>query len=234
MMERETAFRPSVATATTADRISFIKKTYAHLGLAVLAFVGLEALLINSQFGQDLAMRMIRTRWGWIGILLVFMAVGTLAQWWARSSASRAMQYLGLALYVVAEAFIFIPILYIAAFYSSPDVIPTAGLITGIVFGGLTAVVFLSGKDFSWLRGLLFAASLGAVGLIVASLIFGFQLGILFSALMVVVAAGYILYHTSRVMRDYPIGSHVAASLTLFASLALLFWYVLRILMDRR
>jgi FtsH-binding integral membrane protein len=49
-----------------------------------------------------------------------------------------------------------------------------------------------------------------------------------------VIAAGYILYHTSNVLHRYPIGSHVAASLTLFASLALLFWYVLQILLSNR
>ena len=47
-------------------------------------------------------------------------------------------------------------------------------------------------------------------------------------------ASGYIVYHTSQILRQYPVGSHVAASLALFASIALLFWYILRILMDRR
>jgi FtsH-binding integral membrane protein len=226
--------RPAVATSTAADRMTFIKKTYAHLGAAILAFVGVEALLLTTDFGKSVAMQLLRMRHGWLAILLVFMAVGTLAQWWARSNSSRFVQYLGLGLYVVAEAFIFLPMMYIAAYYSSPDVIPTAGLITGIVFGGLTLVVMLSGKDFSWLRGLLTAASLGALGVIIASLLFGFQLGIVFSGFMVVLAAGYVLYHTSRVLRDYPIGYEVFAALTLFASIALLFWYVLRILLDRR
>jgi FtsH-binding integral membrane protein len=65
----------------------------------------------------------------------------------------------------------------------------------------------------------------------VASIFFGFSLGLLFSVLMVAFAAGFILYDTSNVLHHYRIGQHVAASLALFASVALLFWYVLRIVM---
>ena len=73
-----------------------------------------------------------------------------------------------------------------------------------------------------------------ALGVIVASILFGFQLGILFSGLMVVFASVAILYTTSAVMRDYRTDQYVAASLSLFAAVALLFWYILRIFMGRR
>ena len=52
-----------------------------------------------------------------------------------------------------------------------------------------------------------------------------------FSAAMIVFACGWILYDTSNVLHHYRIGQHVAASLALFASVALLFWYVLRLVM---
>ncbi len=229
------AVEGAVAFAAGEERVSFIKKTYAHLAGAVAAFVALEALLVNSQLGEELTIRMLRGgRWGWLLVLGMFMLVGWVAERWARTSHSPTMQYLGLSLYVVAEAVVFLPMLFIAAHYSSPDVIPTAGIITGIVFGGLTAIVFLTKKDFSWLRSAFMVAGFGAMGVILAAILFGFTLGVFFSGVMIVLAAGYILYHTSNVLRHYPVGSHVAASLTLFASLALLFWYVLRVLMDRR
>jgi FtsH-binding integral membrane protein len=35
-------------------------------------------------------------------------------------------------------------------------------------------------------------------------------------------------------MHEYRVGQHVAASLALFASVALLFWYILQLLMSSR
>ncbi len=92
-----------------------------------------------------------------------------------------------------------------------------------------TFTAFTSGADFSFLRGALTIGSFVALGLIVASILFGFTLGLLFSLAMVVFAAGAILYQTSNVLRHYRTDQHVAAALALFAAVALLFWYVLRI-----
>ena len=70
--------------------------------------------------------------------------------------------------------------------------------------------------------------------MIVAAVVLGFNLGLLFSALMIVFAAGAILYDTSNILHHYRTDQHVAAALSLFASIALLFWYVLRLLMRLR
>ena len=64
--------------------------------------------------------------------------------------------------------------------------------------------------------------------------IFGFQLGTFFSVAMVGLAGAAILYDTSNVLHPYPEDRYVAASLELFASVALMLWYVLRLLMSRR
>ncbi len=222
------------AKASVDQRTEFIKKTYAHLGGAVLLFVALETLLFKTGAASAMFGTMLAGRGSWLFVMLAFMFVGYLAEYWARSSRSIGMQYAGLALYVVAEALIFVPMLYLAAYYTDGSVIPKAGVITAIVFAGLTGSVLLTGKDFSFMGQLLRVGGFAALGIIIVSLIFGFSLGTLFSGAMVVLAAGYILYYTSNVMHRYPIGSHVAASLALFAAVALLFWYVLRILMDRR
>jgi FtsH-binding integral membrane protein len=223
-----------IADAPATVRADFIKKTYAHLGAAVLLFVAIEYLLFSSGVAQSLTATMLGGRGSWLFVLLAFMAVSWVADRFADPRQSMGMQYLGLGLYVLAEAVIFVPLLFVAAYYGSPNVIPTAGLYTAIVFGGLTAIVFLTGKDFSFMRQGLMLAGLAAVGIVICSLIFGFTLGTVFSGAMVLFAAGYILYYTSNVLHHYPAGSHVAASLKLFASVALLLWYILRILMDRR
>jgi FtsH-binding integral membrane protein len=49
---------------------------------------------------------------------------------------------------------------------------------------------------------------------------------------MILLASGYILYDTSNVLHHYRTDQYVAASLALFAAVALLFWYVLRLLME--
>jgi FtsH-binding integral membrane protein len=71
-----------------------------------------------------------------------------------------------------------------------------------------------------------------AIGAIIASVIFGFSLGIWFSALMVVFAGAAVLYDTSKIIHDYPTDRPAGAALHLFASIALMLWYVLRILIS--
>jgi FtsH-binding integral membrane protein len=177
---------------------------------------------------------MVGTQYSWLIVLALFMGVSWLAEYWANSGASRTLQYAGLALYVVAQAIIFIPILYVAAFYSSPDVIPMAAMITVGLFLGLTAVVVTTRIDFSFLRGALVVGGFVALGTIVASIIFGFNLGTFFAGIMVLFAGAAILYSTSNVFFRYRTDQYVAAALSLFASIALLFWYILRILLSLR
>lgn len=231
----ETSGNPFVVAADAAavDRAAFIRRTYLHLAGAVLAFVLLEAVLLTLPVTPNFVALM-TGGYGWLITLAAFMGVSWIADKWARSSASQGMQYLGLGLYVVAEAVIFLPLLFIAAFYSDPTVIPMAGIITGLLFAGLTATAFITRSDFSWLAGILTIGGFLALGLIVCSLVFGFTLGLLFSGVMVLFAAGSILYTTSNIIHHYRPDQHVAASLSLFAGVMLLLWYVLRFVMSSR
>ncbi len=153
------------------------------------------------------------------------------------------MQYAGLGIYVVAESLIFVPLLAIVAAKTyailargghEPHIVRDAGFTTLAIFGALTASVLISKKDFSWLRSGLVMMSAAAMVLIVLSLVFGFNLGIVFSVAMVLLAAGYILYQTSQVLAHYDPRQHVAAALALFSSVALMFWYVIRIFLRMR
>ena len=113
-------------------------------------------------------------------------------------------------------------------------VIPSAAIATLGLFAALTAIVFVTRKDFSFLRTVLVFGGLAAMGFIVVAIIFQFALGPIFTYAMIALACGYILYHTSNVMLHYRIGQHVAAALALFASAALLFWYILQLFLSRR
>lgn len=223
-----------VIDAPLDARVAFIRKTYLHLAVAVAAFVGLEAALLTIPAVEQFAGTMLQGRFSWLIVLGGFMGAAYLAQYWARSATSPALQYAGLGLYVVAEAIVFVPLMLAAKYLevrTGSPVIAPAGLITLTVFGGLSAIVFLTKKDFSFMRSFLFAAGWAALGIIVCSMIFGFGLGSIFSGAMVLVACGWILYDTSNVLHHYRTEQHVAASLALFASVALLFWYVLRLVM---
>jgi FtsH-binding integral membrane protein len=218
--------------APVSERADFIRKTYLHLAAAILAFVAIEAVLLQMPGLDQLLASLFSSRWGWLVVLAGFMGVSHLANAWASSSTSVGTQYLGLGLYVVAEAVIFVPLLYMAEKFGGADLIPTAGMLTLLIFAGLTAIVYFSGADFSFMRGALTIAGFVALGLILCSAIFGFQLGIVFVAAMIGLASGYILYDTSNVLHHYRIGQHVAAALALFASVALLFWYIVQLLMS--
>jgi len=226
---------PGALTAADAgvdERADFITKTYAHLIGAVGLFVVLEAVLLNLPITESLVGSILGTRFGWLAVLGAFMVVSWIAESWARSSTSLGIQYAGLGLYVVAEAIIFVPLLFIAN-TMDPSIIPTAGVATLGLFGAMTAVVFVTRKDFSFLRSILIFGGIAAFGLIVCAILFQFALGPIFSVAMIALACGYILYHTSNVLHHYRIGQHVAASLALFASVALLLWYVVQLLMSR-
>jgi hypothetical protein len=228
--------RVTVAAEAPADaRADFIKKVYLHLGGAVLAFVALQVVFDRIGLGKamfDFAMS--SGRFGWLLVVIGFVGISQVADRFASQPRSRGMQYAGLGLYVVGEAFIFLPLIYIAAHFVEGPVLREAAVYTSIIFAGTSAIVFITGKDFAFMRQGLMVAGWGALGLVVCSLIFGFNLGMVFSAFMVLLAAGYILYYTGAILRRYPTDAYVAASLALFSAVALLFWYVLRILLERR
>ena len=224
----------TVAQARPSERAEFIKRTYMHLAGAVGAFIIVEFLLFQLGIAELLFNFVVASRLGWLAILGGFALLGYFSSGMAAKADDVNTQYTGLGIYVVGEALIFAPLLYMAAFFADATVIPTAAIITLFMFAGLTAIVFTTGKDFSFLGGVLKIGGMVALGLIVASLIFGFSLGVFFAFAMVAFASAAILYKTSNIMHHYSTTQHVAASLELFASVMLLFWYVLRIVMSSR
>ena len=212
-------------------RGQFIGRTYNHLLGAIIAFTLIEVALFKTGLAAPIAEFMLNTNW--LLILGAFMVVSWLARGAAHRATSMAAQYAALAGYVVGQSLIFVPMLYLANHFA-PGAIASAALVTLMGFVGLTAVVFITRKDFSFLRGILWWGGISALLLIVGGVIFGFQLGTYFSVAMVAFAGGAILYDTSNILRNYPSDRYVAASLELFADVALMLWYVLRLFMSRR
>jgi len=229
----ESTFPSSVPVIRLSQdaRSAFLRRTYTHLFLAVAGFVAFELFLFNAGLAFPIARGMLSVPW--LLILGGFMVAGWLARSVAASAAAPALQYAALGGYVVAQGLIFLPVLVIASL-RMPGVLPAAALTTVVAFGALTAVVFVTRKDFSFMRSILTWGGIVALVLIVASALVGFDLGVFFSVAMIAFAGAAILYDTSNVLHHYPEDRHVGAALELFASVALLFWYILRLFMGRR
>jgi FtsH-binding integral membrane protein len=245
--------------------MAFLRKTYALLGGALIAFAALTGGMMV--YASDLSWRF--SSWaffsGPLGWIVVFGLVigGTMwAQRLAMSETSRGVQYLGLSLAVVVQVLLMQPILWLLLMMFGDHVVVSsyamqtasrhytmhmnahttalilqAVVITLSIFVGLTAFVFVTRKDFSFLRGILSMAMFALIGVALASWIFGFSLGALYCGIAVLVLGGYILYETSLVMSQFPPSAHVAAATMLFTTVATLFRLVLQLLMmfsDRR
>ena len=220
-----------VPVTEVTERAVFIARTYSHLFGAIVGFTLLEVFLFRSGLSETIAGALLSVNW--LLVLGAFVLASWLASRAAATAESKAAQYAALAGFVVAEAIIFVPLLYMANYYA-PGAIQSAATMTLIGFTGLTAVAFATRSDFSFLRGLVMWSVVVALLLIVGSVLFGFELGTWFSVAMVGVAGAAILYDTSAVIRSYPEDRYVAASLQLFASVALMFWYVLQLFTSRR
>lgn len=247
------AVRPiagAVATLGVSDRVAFLRKTYGLLGVALAAFAVLTAGMMR--FMPEASLRFsgwaLRGQLNWLLVLGLFMLVGYVAERLARSETSSGLQFVGLGLGVVMQAVLLQPLLWVLILKFNPGalrgtsdglmsgqagvILAQAIVVTLAIFVGLTLTVFLTKKDFSFLRGALTIASFGALGIILASALFGFSLGVFFIGAMILLMAGYILFQTSLVMSYFPPTSYVAAALMLFSTVATLFWYVLQLLMS--
>ncbi len=231
----------SIAAQSIDARAQFIRKTYAHLAGAIAAFTLIQYLLlqipgINEQIGFLLG----TSRFSWLIVIGIYMGISMLANKWALSNTSKTKQYFGLAIYIVALSLVFLPLMISATTmidlgYKSLygiNIIGAAGLITGAMVLGITTIAFTTKKDFSFLGGILKMGFFIAIAAIVLSMVLGFSLGIVFVSAMVLLASGSVLYSTSNIIHQYNTNQYVAASLDLFASVGILFYYVLQLVMS--
>jgi len=218
-----------VSGASVEDRSDFIWKCYAHVVGAILAFAAIEVYFFTSGIAARIAEPMLNNWWMVLG---AFILAGWGATRVAHTVESKNAQYAAFAAFIVLEAVIFAPMLYIASI-TAPGVIDSAAGVTILGCAGLIATVMITRKDFSFLRGMMTWLFFLAMAAIIGSLMFGFHLGTWFSVAMIGFAGAAVLYDTSNIMHHYPQDKYVAASMQLFASIAMMFWYILRLFMSR-
>lgn len=211
-----------VANAAESERSAFIKRTYLHVGAGLMTLAVLEFLLIISGFGQSYLEMITTIKWYPILALVVFMGVSYVASGWAHSNISREKQYLGLGVYIAFLALFFLPNIYIAQKHA-PDVLLHAAVVTAALVAGITYTAFTTKINFSFMGKFLRIGIFIAIGVAISGIIFGFSLGTWFSAAVVLLFAGFVLYDTSNIIHEYQTDQHVGASLALFSSIAFLF-----------
>lgn len=222
-----------IAQSSEVERVAFYKKTYAHVAGGVLLFLCFEYMLFQSETIVNFALSLTQG-YRWLILLGGFMLVTNYAESTALKTTDKNLQYAAYAAYIFAEAFIFVPLIFMAiSVTGSFAILEQAGIVTLTLFAGLSAVVLITKKDFSFLRAALTLGFFIAIGLIIAGSLFGFNLGLWFSVGMCILAGGSILYQTSNLVHKFGVEDYIPAAIGLFASLMLLFWYVLQIFLDR-
>lgn len=219
-----------VANAAESERTSFIKRTYLHVAGALGALAVLEYILINSGVGTEYMQTIASLPFYTIGSFVLFMIIATVANKWAHSGVSREMQYVGLGLYITALGLYFLPLLYIASF-KYPGVITHAFFVTAALVAGITFTAFTTKVNFSFLGKFLRIGMFVLIGVALSGFLFGFSLGLWFSAAAMLLFGGFVLYDTSNIIHEYHTEQHVAASLALSSSIAFLFIQVVQLFM---
>jgi len=214
-------------------RMAFVRKTYVHLTAAIGLFVAASFLTYTSGFSEAFVRWLGTGKFNWLLVIGGMSVLGWLGTSMAQNSRGKGMQYGGLTLYAVLYAVVFSPILFIAVrAFPGTHILETAAALTLLTFAGLSGYVLTTKRDFTFMGPFLAVTGLVAFGVIVFSVIFGWNLGIWFSAAMILFCAGTTLYSTSKVLHSYRTDQYVSASLELFASIAMMFFYILRLLMQ--
>ena len=215
------------------DRAAFVMRVYQHVLAAVGAFVAIEALFFMTGIAEGLYDFFFASGGRWLVMLGAFMV----GQWFVSNAVSDlenpSRQYAGLFGSAAIYAVLFAPFLhYVYKVEEAGSTVAAAAVITAIGFAILSVVAFLTRKDLSFLRPMVMWGFGGALLLIIGSVIFGFNLGVWFSVAMIVLSGAAILYQTQTIIRKYPATAYVAGAVQLFGSLMMMFWYVLRLLMQ--
>ena len=218
--------------AALNERLGFIRKTYLHLGVELMAVAGVTALCLQIPAMQKLSIALLSN---FIIYIAAFFGVALISRKLMEGSKSVAVQYAGAGLWVFFLGLLITPLAMIAdAKFGSYAVLGEAFIMTACVFGGLTAYVFVTKKDFSFMRGALVVISWTLVGFALISFLFGgFGGSPIWSILWVVLLGGWVLYDTSNVLHHRRVDQYVAASVDLLVDFVYMFIHIASLLMNR-
>ncbi|HEX5136290.1 MAG TPA: Bax inhibitor-1 family protein [Planctomycetota bacterium] len=222
--------------AALDSRMAFVRRTYAHL-LAELVGVALVVMLaLRTPALQSLGVALLRNPLVYIG---AFFGVALVTRKMLEGHRSVGVQYAAAGIWVFFFGLLLTPLAMIAERATgSYAILGEGAILTGCVFTGLTAYVFFTKKDFSFLRGALWMVSWLLVGVAVVSWVFGWGFGaggsIVYSGICVLLMGGWVLHDTSKVLHHRAVNQYVAASVDLLIDFVYMFIHIVLILLNSR
>jgi FtsH-binding integral membrane protein len=216
----------TAAQASVEERMGFVRKVYALFFAATLFAIGGVGLALTVEPLQRFAFE---HPW----IMFFIMIGGVFAAQAVRHV--RGLNLVALFGFTALTGVIISPLIGFVLAHN-PASLWQAGLLTVGIFGGLTAYVFVSKRDFSFMRGML------TTGLIVVFLAVVLNLFIVGSSALsfgiscaaLLLFSGFVLYDTSNIIRRYPTNEYVAGALSLYLDAFNIFLALLRILNANR
>ena len=215
----------TAAEASVSDRIAFIRKVYALFFAATLFAIG--GVVLGLAFPPLMILAAEHP------IIMFIVMIGAVMG----AQAVRHVPGVNLAAlfgFTTLTGVIISPVLYVIG-RTNPASILQAGVMTVAIFGGLTAYVFVSRRDFSFLRGMVTVGLVVVIGAGLMNIFFVGSLGLGFaiSVAALLLFAGFVLYDTSNIIRRYPTNEYVAGALSLYLDAFNIFLALLRILNRR-
>jgi len=219
--------------ASVNERLGFLRKTYGLLSLQILAVGAIAAFVINTPFLlNNVAIRLYD---GIMIYILVFMGLSFLTRRMLEGSKPLSTQYAAAGLWTFFLGLLISPLCYMASLrFGSYAIVGEAFVLTSAIFIGLTVYVFTTKKDFSFLRGAIWIASMSMLAIGALLYFTGNSGGIWYSVIWVGVLAAWTLYDTSKILHHRHTNEAVAASVDLLLDFVYLFIHILMILMRSR
>jgi len=231
------------ANVALDDRVAFIRKVYLMTLSGILMFFGVAGgLAFGAAAGVAPAVAIVKMMLG-IHPLIYFLGFLGLSMAAHKLAFVPGLNILAYYTFAGALGLLTAPLLLfaLAAAGGGLHIIGQAFGLTTLTFGGLTAYVFISKKDFSFLGGFLAVGMIMAIvatfGLIIATMVFDVQVDMMSTALSIFVTLlfiGYILYDTSNVLHRYATDMVVPAAMALMVDFVMLFRLILSLLLSRR
>lgn len=212
----------TVAEASLSERLAFIRKVYSLFFASILFAIG--GVMIGFM-NPDLMIAVVENRL----IVLLLLIGGVIGAQAVRHV--KGVNLVAFFAFTTMTGVIISPLLFWAS-QVNPASIFQAGVLTVGIFGGLTAYVFITKKDFSFMRGML---TVGLIIIVLASLTnvffvgsFGLQFAVAIGALLLF--SGFVLYDTSNIIRRYPTNEYIAGAMDLYLDAFNIFLALIRIL----
>ena len=212
----------TAARASVEERMGFVRKVYALFFAATLFAIG--GVAVGFMF-PPVMMFIGAHPW-----LTFFALIGGVMG----ANAVRLVPGVNLLALFAFTTFTGLVISPVIAIYTrlNPASIWQAGLLTVGIFGGLTAYVFVSKRDFSFMRGMLMTGAIVFVLAVVLNVFIVGSSALSFgiSCMALLLFSGFVLYDTSNIIRRYPVNEYVAGALSLYLDAFNIFLALLRIL----